>query len=200
MGPVMDRILGGWQFHGIARFQSGEILSYVGKDLVGMTVDEFKDLHGVYVDGVKNGSLSNYTEGIITFLPDDIILNTRRAFSTSPTSANGYGSLGVPEGRYIAPAGDPDCVEMINQNFGDCGHRNIEFDGPWFKNVDLSVVKLIPIAGRVRAEVRFEMLNAFNWINFNPFDTTSTTATSWQATSYVGTAARIIQIVSRVTW
>ena len=37
-------------------------------------------------------------------LPDDIILNTRRAFSTSPTSPTGYAALGVPEGRYIAPA------------------------------------------------------------------------------------------------
>ncbi|HSG00635.1 MAG TPA: carboxypeptidase regulatory-like domain-containing protein [Vicinamibacterales bacterium] len=200
MGPVMDRIFGGWQIHGVARFQSGEILEYQGVDLVGMSIEEFKDLHGVYVDGVKNGSLSTYTNGVITFLPDDVILNTRRAFNTSATSPTGYSSLGVPEGRYIAPAGDPDCFETIAQTYGDCGERVVELDGPWFKNVDLSIVKLIPIQGRVRAEVRFEMLNAFNWVNFNPFATTSTSATAWEATSFIGTSARIVQIVSRVTW
>jgi len=200
VGPVLDRIIGGWQVHGIARIQSGEILEYSGVDIVGMSIDEFKSLHGVYVDGVKNGSLSNYTEGIITFLPDDVILNTRRAFNTSPGSPTGYSALGVPEGRYIAPAGDPDCVELIAQDYGDCGSRVIELDGPGYKNVDLSVVKLVPIAGRVRAEVRFEMLNAFNWINFDPFATTSTNATNWQSNGLIGTTARVVQLVTRVTW
>ena len=50
-------------------------------------------------------------------LPDDIILNTRRAHSTSATSANGYSSLGAPEGRYIARESSPNCVALI---VGDC--------------------------------------------------------------------------------
>jgi hypothetical protein len=58
---------------------------------------------------------------------------------------------------------------------------------------------MIPIAGRVRAEFRVEMLNAFNWLNFNPFATTSTTASSWEATG-LQSNPRIIQLVSRVTW
>ena len=35
---------------------------------------------------------------LVTMLPEDIITNTRRAFSTSATSTTGYGGLGVPEG------------------------------------------------------------------------------------------------------
>ena len=200
VGPVLDRIIGGWQIHGLTRIQSGEIVDFGNVDVVGMSVDELKGLYGVYVDGVKGGSLSNYTEGIITFLPDDVILNTRRAFNTSPGSPTGYSALGVPEGRYIAPAGDPDCIETVANTYGDCGTRVLQFDGPMFKNVDLSIVKVVPIAGRIRAEVRFEMLNAFNWVNFNPFATTSTNATAHQATGFIGTSARIVQIVSRVTW
>jgi len=158
-------------------------------DLVGMSVDDLKDLFEVRIDA----------DGIVTYLPEDVILNTRRAFSTDPTSPTGYGSLGAPEGRYIAPAGDPDCVETIAGGYGDCGTRTLQFSGPLFKNADLSIVKTVPIAGRVRAEFRMEMLNAFNWVNFNPFVTTSTTASNWEATGLQGNA-RIIQLVSRVTW
>jgi hypothetical protein len=189
VGPVLDRIIGGWQIHGIMRIQSGELLNYGNVDLVGMTADDLEDLFQVRID----------EDGIVTYLPDDIILNTRRAFSTDPTSPTGYGSLGAPEGRYIAPAGDPDCVETIAQGYGDCGTRVLEFSAPLFKNADISVVKMIPIAGRVRAEFRVEMLNAFNWLNFNPFATTSTTASSWEATG-LQSNPRIIQLVSRVTW
>ena len=41
--------------------------------------------------------------------------STRRvkAFSVSATSANGYGTLGPPSGRYIAPADSLDCIETI---------------------------------------------------------------------------------------
>jgi hypothetical protein len=50
--------------------------------------------------------------GLLTpfMFPADVILNTRRAFSTSTTSPTGYSDLGVPEGRYIAPANCADCL------------------------------------------------------------------------------------------
>jgi hypothetical protein len=188
-GPVLDRIIGGWQVHGIMRLQSGEILDYGNVDLVGMSVDDLKSMFQVRIDD----------DGIVTYLPDDVILNTRRAFSTDPTDPTGYGSLGAPEGRYIAPAGDPNCVETIANDYGDCGTRTLQFSGPLFKNADISLVKAVPIAGRVRAEFRMEMLNAFNWVNFNPFATTSTTESDWQATG-LQNGARIIQLVSRVSW
>ena len=50
-------------------------------------------------------------------MPDDVILNTRRAFNTSPTSPTGYSDLGVPEGRYFAPANCGDCIQL---KAGDC--------------------------------------------------------------------------------
>ena len=45
-------------------------------------------------------------------LPQDIIDNTVKAFSVSATSASGYGKLGAPTGRYLAPANGPDCIEI----------------------------------------------------------------------------------------
>ncbi|MFN2513955.1 MAG: hypothetical protein ABR568_21380, partial [Pyrinomonadaceae bacterium] len=46
----------------------------------------------------------------VTFLPDDIILNTRRAFSVSSTGS-GFSALGAPAGRYIAPANSNGCLQ-----------------------------------------------------------------------------------------
>ncbi|HUF48952.1 MAG TPA: hypothetical protein VMM93_14135, partial [Vicinamibacterales bacterium] len=78
----------------------------------------------------------------------------------------------------------------------------ITIDSPWVKNVDLSIVKLVPITGRVRAEFRLEMLNAFNVVNFNPISGVgSTTGTGYEVTGLTGaTAARITQLVGRVSW
>ena len=47
----------------------------------------------------------------VYMLPDDVILNTRRAFSVSTTSATGYSRASArPKGRYIAPANSDDCI------------------------------------------------------------------------------------------
>jgi len=77
--------------------------------------------------------------------------------------------------------------------------RVIEINSPLFKNLDISVVKLFPITGRVRAEFRIEMLNAFNWVNFNPFATIGDEIDDYEVTGLNG-GARIIQLVSRVSW
>ena len=50
------------------------------------------------------------------YMPDDIILNTRRAFSIGTSTANGYSAtLGAPEGRYIAPANSADCLQLARR-------------------------------------------------------------------------------------
>jgi hypothetical protein len=49
-------------------------------------------------------------------MPDDVILNTRRAFSVSTTSPSGYSDLGAPEGRYFAPANSADCIQLKLQD------------------------------------------------------------------------------------
>ena len=62
--------------------------------LVGMSEDEFR----------KAIDLRVGTGGQLYILPDDILQNTVKAFNVSATSATGYGALGVPTGRYLAPA------------------------------------------------------------------------------------------------
>ena len=190
VGRAMDILIGGWQIHGIGRFQTGQIVDFGNVRMVGFGINELKDMYQVRKDA----------DGNVTFLPDDVIDNTIKAFSVSATSADGYSSLGSPEGRYFAPANGPDCIETIANSYGDCGERVIELNSPMFKNIDLSIVKAVPITGRVRAEFRVEMLNAFNWVNFSPVTGVgSTTRTGFEASGLIG-SARIIQLVSRVSW
>src|SRR4030095_12581793 len=102
----------------------------------------------------------NPDNGLLTpyMLPADIILNTRRAFSTSTTSPTGYSDLGVPEGRYIAPANGPDCIELKN---GDCAPSTLLVRAPMFTRFDMGLGKKFPLGGSVNVEFRVDVLNVF---------------------------------------
>jgi len=192
VGSGMDRLVGGWQIAGTFILRSGQIVNFGDVRMVGFDVNDLKEMYYFRKDA----------DGIVTMLPEDVILNSLRAFSVSASSATGYGSLGAPEGRYFAPASGPDCLETIATGYGSCGTRDVEIDGPWVKNVDLSIVKLVPIKGHVRGEFRLEMLNAFNWVNFGPVTGVgSTLATGYEVTGLTGpTSARITQLVFRVSF
>ena len=55
-------------------------------------------------------------------LPQEIIDESVKAFSVDPVSATGYGTLGPPSGKYIAPADSLECIETV-RGYGDCGLR-----------------------------------------------------------------------------
>ena len=191
MGSVLNAIVGGWQFNGATRIQArmrnlaGNIsildntpqIVAGGVRLVGMTL---KDLQKMYKYDVRvnpdNGLLTPY------LLPADVILNTRRAFSVSPTSPTGYSELGVPEGRYLAPANSADCITL---KLGDCGPQTLLVRAPFFKRLDLGVTKRLPLKGRTNFELRIDILNVFDNPNFDPviLPTGSGGATIFQVTT-----------------
>ena len=121
--------------------------------LVGMTVEELQDSIGVFKGGTR-----------VTYLPDDIIQNTRAAFNVDPTQASGYSSqLGAPTGRFIAPAGFDNCV---NRSVGECGFRRLILYGPSFFKLDASIIKRFRIDEKRNVELRvtaFDVLNHTNW-------------------------------------
>ena len=46
-----------------------------------------------------------------------------------------------------------------------------------------------------------EMLNAFNWVNYNPVTGIGSDPDDYEVTGLLGTpTSRIIQLVSRITW
>jgi len=187
-GPVLDRVIGGWSFDGIARIQSGRMLDFGNVRLVGMSVDELRDMFKLRFDSAGK---------VVYMLPQDVIDETVKAFSVSATSPTGYGALGAPSGRYIAPDNGPDCIEVA-ENFGDCGLRTVVVTGPKLVRFDLSAVKRIPIKGRVNAEFRAEFLNAFNTPWFDPVTGLGNDPDDYRVTSASG--GREIQLVWRINW
>lgn len=200
MNRVMDIFAGGWELSGTSRVQIQNFRAD-GVRLVGMTKDELqKEFKVRYTTNATTGAT------IVLMMPDDIILNTRRAFNVDPTSATGYSALGVPEGRYIARASTEGCIAIYP---GDCGSpRQIVINGPTFARFDIRATKRVPIRGRMTAEVSIEFMNLFDNINFNPnFNPGGGTGIFQVTSAYRDTGVdvndpggRIGQIVWRVTW
>jgi hypothetical protein len=153
---LLNGLIGGWEIDGVGRIQTGEQIDFGNVRVIGMSTEEFQ----------KSVELRVGAGGQLFLLPQDIIDNTVKAFQTSATSANGYGALGAPTGRYMAPANGPDCLET-SPGFGDCGIRSLVANAPRLVRFDLSMVKRVKIHGDVNFEFRAEMLNAFNAPYFN---------------------------------
>ena len=217
-GGFKDALIGGWSINGVARIQTGEMIDFGNVRLVGMTQDELQ----------KSVALRVASNGQIFILPDDILQNTVKAFAVSATSATGYGALGAPTGRYLAPANGPDCIET-SPGYGDCGLRSLVVNAPRLVRFDLVAAKRIKIQGSWSAEFRVEMLNALNSPYFNPASTAGTplgisapftapggpvltgtpimnsaagtSVDSFRMTALLGdNTSRIIQLVWRVRW
>jgi hypothetical protein len=125
--------------------------------LVGMTKDELQS-----EIKVRKGP------NVVTYLPDDIILNTQKAFNidVSNTSNGGYGTTfgtGGPQGRFIAPAGYGNCISRFA---GECGFNNLILYGPSFFKLDMTVAKKFPIGEKRSIELRAMFLDALNHPNF----------------------------------
>jgi hypothetical protein len=199
MHPVLDGVLGGWEFNGAGRIQA-RVLNFGNVRLVGMTVDELTDEYRFRILDDPN----NPGRKLVTMLPQDIIDNTRRAFNVSATSATGYSDLGEPDGRYFAPANSEDCIQLKS---GDCADRTLLVRAPWFTRIDVGVTKRFVPRSRVNFELRIDILNLFDNVNFNPVANPGSGATIFQTTSAYQDASntfdpggRLGQIVWRINW
>jgi hypothetical protein len=202
-GGTLDRIIGGWEFDGAARVQSGQMFNFGNVRLVGMTRRDLQKAFKLRFDDAK---------GVIYLLPQDIIDNTIRAFSVSATTRSGYPEIGgvpqAPTGRYIAPANSAGCIQAVS---GDCAPERVNVYGPMFTRFDLSAVKRIKIKEGVNFELRGEFLNAFNNVNFlnptaNAF-TSPSSQTFMQVTEAYRDSSntndpggRLVQVVARINF
>lgn len=151
---LVNGMIGGWTILPTVRWQSGAPFSFGNVSLVGMTKSELQKEIKIR----KNA-------GVVTFLPDDIILNTQRAFDVNVTGAGGYGTTygGAPTGRFIAPAGYGNCQSRFS---GECGFSNLVVYGPNFFKFDATVAKKIMIGEKRSVEFRATFLDALNMPNF----------------------------------
>ena len=185
MNAWLDGFLGGWAFNGVGRIQA--VMVNMGNvRLVGMTKDELQSLY--------KHTLKPNTQGIETvfMLPEDITTNTRRAFSVSASSLNGYNpTIGTPEGKYFAPANglNPDGTVCVQRKAGDCAPQTLLIRAPWFTIFDIGIGKRFAVGGNKSVEVRVDVLNVFDNINFNNAANPGTSQTQFQVTSHYSDAS-----------
>jgi len=201
MGRVLDGFVGGWEFSGNARFQS-QRYQIVGAKLEGMTV---ADLQKAFKIRITQNATTGLTQ-VFSF-PQDIIDNTRAAFNSDPTTASGYSlALGIPQGRYLRPPSESNCIAIYR---GDCNTPDINLNGPLFARVDLRVKKSFALVGRATLEIDFELMNAFDTVNFNhsvAFNPGTSTDTFRVTSGYTDPnttndpGGRLGQIVWRLNW
>ena len=195
VGSGLNRLIGGWEFDGAGRVLSGQFMDFGNVRMVGMTAD---DVQKMYDFRIEPGTQKVY------MLPQDVIDNTIKAFSVDATSPTGYSSLGVPTGKYFAPASGPSCVQDIA---GDCAPRHNWVNAPYFVRFDVTLAKRVPIKGRMNAEIRAEVLNVFDTINFTPNAYVGSAPASYEVTTAYRDSSntqdpggRIMQLSWRLSW
>jgi len=196
LNPWLDGAFGGWSFNGVARIQT-RMVDFGNVNLVGMSKGDLQKMYKFDLRPDASGRTTPF------MLPDDVILNTRRAFSTSATTATGYSDV-APEGRYIAPANSANCIQI---KAGDCAPQTLLIRAPWFSRFDVGVTKRFQTPGRTNVEVRVDVLNLFDNINFNPVANPGSGETIFQATSaYTDSSntydpgGRLGQLMIRFNW
>jgi hypothetical protein len=175
-GTWLNALIGGWEWDGVARVQSGDKFNYGGYRLVGMSEEEFQDIFKFYRQTGTDGK-----ERIYMF-PQDVIENSILAlYTASATSVTGY-SGALPSGRYIAPATGPDCVMYLDGSCPGTAERRI-VTGPKYWKVDMSFVKRFQLPRRMSIEARMDLFNVFDTINFTATSAMGSSVTAWQVTA-----------------
>ena len=179
-GRWLNYVIGGWEFDGVARFQSGQKYNLGGWSLVGMSEKDVQDMFKFYRRKDANGLERIY------MWPEEVIDNSIIAFSqTSATSLTGY-SGALPTGRYFTRRSSLDCVAYLT---GDCGApETFIVSAPWYGKTDFSFVKRFTIGGGRFIEARMDLYNVFDNINFTPIgigntQRDGTTRTAWEVTA-----------------
>jgi len=132
----------------------------------------------------------------VALLPDLDNSNTGRA-------ALGFGFNDRPNVTGDAGVTDPSAEDWFNTaafslppfgSFGNTGRNTLE--GPGYANVNLAVIKLVPLGASTRLQLRFETFNLFNRTNYNLPDAFLGSPTFGQILS--AQAPRRIQLGARV--
>jgi outer membrane receptor protein involved in Fe transport len=168
-------LLNNWQVNGILILQTGTPFSII-------------DSPNFFI--IQRANFAADANNLLT--SGDVESQINQFFNTSAFVLSrpllGGGSLGTPNNPNFDPANP----------FGNTP-RNL-FYGPGQKNLDLSIVRFIPIRESVRAELRTEFFNLFNWTNFaNPNNNIAVPATFGRITA-TSSGPRVIQFAAKVSF
>ncbi len=91
---------------------------------------------------------------------------------------------------------------------GECAPRHVYVRGPNFYRFDMSLVKAIPITSRLSSELRFEVFNVFDTVNFTMNGTRSSTRLGnyeinsryRDVSNALDPGGRLLQLAWRISW
>ena len=161
LNPILEGIVGGWSLNGVGRVQARTLN-------LGQRAARRHD------GGRADGPLQIRGPAERIRRPDGV----RAARRHHPQHASGVEHqlhvrdrlLDEPRcsrGKYIAPPNSADCIQV---RAGDCAPRTVIIRTPFFTRFDIGVTKKFALKGRTNFEVRLDMLNLFDNINFDPVD------------------------------
>jgi len=156
-GRWLEAVAGGWSGNLTGKVTSGSVLNFGNVRLVGMSRKELQRSIHYRIVPAREGTLAGAR---VYVLPQDIIDNTVKAFSVGVA---GY-TTGAPEGRYLAPANGPDCIQRLR---GDCAPKDLFVIAPVFSRFDFGARKLIGLGRTTNLALEVDVLNLFNAIDFN---------------------------------
>jgi hypothetical protein len=169
---LVNAFIGGWSVNAIGQFQSGRVLDFAERN--------------IYFDGDLNslkadysGDTNNPVFDISGFYFHDAAVQTNGVDDPVKQRADNRIRL-ANNVRYF-----PSRVGTLRS--------------PFLKLWDISVVKQVPIGGRVRAQFNIEFLNAFNVVVFNDANTDPTNANFGKVTSQ-NNLPRDIQLGFKIVW
>ena len=180
MDKWLDEVVGGWSVNLTGVVQSGAAVNYGNVTLHGMTLSQLQKMFKYYKG----------PDGFWYDLPQNVLLNSQKAFSTSALTTDGYSvpSTSLINGVVTTIGGAPDptipyigpvmCPAAANSygataiavvETGDCGGTlNTFIHAPIFTRFNLSAKKTFPFAKRANFQLEVDFLNVFNAIDFNP--------------------------------
>ncbi len=139
----------GWQLAGIVRVQSGTPSELISGRLTFNGVDGGVVLHNITTAQLQSMiSIQKNPNGLVTYLPQSLINNTLAAFNLIPQAVD-------TTQPYMGPA----------NTAGQFGNQVFLY-GPWFSNLDISMVKRTKIGEKQSIDFRVQALNVFNHANF----------------------------------
>jgi len=171
-GGVLNAIIGGWSVNAIGQFQSGRPLDFGARN--------------AYFDGNLDALKATYTDDSNVPVFD----LSGFYFHDAAVQTNGVDDP-------VKQRNDPR-INLAN-NVRYFPSRVDGIRSPFLKLWDISLVKQVPLGGRVRAQFNVEFLNAFNVVVFNDANTDPRNADFGKVTSQ-NNLPRDIQLAAKIVW
>jgi len=243
MATWLDGIIGNWQLNMTSRIENGALVDIGNVQLKNMSLGDVQKAFHYYrndkpqvittfcaagntlaaCSGAPSGTWQNFTtvpDNRWYDLPLDIVINSQRAFSIDPKTANGFTACTAavtvcngadPNSRHFEPAStlkvdSNGAVSGCSAIFvTDCGIRQQFIVAPLFTRFEFSAKKRFPFARRGSFDVEIDALNLFNAVDFNnPFSAqggSNVIGSAYQDISNTfDPGGRLIQLVFRVNW